>query len=125
MNKSHVLQRIFTKKITILALSAILIYVMVAIIGSILEYRSYQEKLSQHRANIDQLSQDNLQLNDLLSFLNTDDAVDAYARTRLGLQNEGERAFIITEGSLEATRVNDLTVPLESGAHKWLRYYFD
>jgi cell division protein FtsB len=125
MEQKHPLQKIFTKRVTILILFAILIYISFAIVSNIFEYREYQQKLAKHNAEIDQLTRDNLQLTELMNFLNTDAAVDAYARTRLGLQAEGEKAFIITEEGIETTtRVDDLAVTIEPTTRKWYRYFF-
>jgi len=126
MNTIHPLKTIFTKKLTIILLFVILVYIVVSIGGDILKYRSYQQDLALHKKNIDQLSQDNLQLSELLTFLNTDEAVDSYARTRLGLQQEGERAFIITEDGAGTTiRVDSIIEPEESNSIRWKRYFFD
>ena len=108
-----------------LVMAGLLIFIVAAIVGNVLEYNTYQKELATHNATIDQLSQDNLQLSDLLTYLNSNEAVYTYARTRLGLRGEGERAFIITEDTIETTaRVDDIESHTEKNAHKWYRYYF-
>lgn len=125
MSATHPLKKILSKRVTTIVLILALFYVIAGIGHNVLKYRNYQKSFAEHKADIDQLTQDNLQLSELLTFLDTDEAVDAYARTRLGLQQEGERAFIITENGLEATvRVDDLAQPREPNMHKWLRYFF-
>ena len=114
-----------SQRMPMLVFIAVLFYVAISIVGNIREYQKYQQELATHKANIDQLTEDNLQLSELLTFLNTDDAVDAYARTRLGLQQQGERAFIITQEGIQNTkRVDDLPIVEEPNTQKWFRYFF-
>ena len=125
MAQKHPLEKFFTSRISIMVLVGFLIFIVIAIGGNIFEYRSYQKELAKHRETIDQLSQDNLQLSDLLTYLNSEEAVDTYARTRLGFKQVGERAFIITEDTVETTsRVDGIELDTEKNIHKWYRYYF-
>lgn len=125
MEKSHPLEKFFKSRVTLLVSFGLLVFILISIISNVVEYRAYQKELAEHRATIDQLSQDNLQLSDLLSYLNSEEAVDAYARTRLGLQQDGERAYIITEDTIATTaRVDGLQQDKEKNINKWYRYYF-
>ena len=125
MAQEHPLENIFSKRATLAVLLLMLLYIVIAIGGNIVEYRTYQKELATHNATIDQLSQDNLQLSDLLTYLKSDEAVDSYARTQLGYKKEGERAFIITQESIETTaRVDDIQQEEEKNAFRWYRYYF-
>ncbi|MCE9585965.1 septum formation initiator family protein [Candidatus Uhrbacteria bacterium] len=98
-------------------------------------YREWQvdQEIHQMQAQIEQYEGRKLSLVELLARLDSDEALDKEARTRLGLRKPGERVIILQGGDgLQASWQDDVQTPvvnvavadLRSNPRRWLDYFF-
>lgn len=85
------------------------------------------------QAQIEQYEGRKLSLVELLARLDSDEALDKEARTRLGLRKPGERVIILQGGDgMQASWQDDVQAPLanlvgpdvRSNPRRWLDYFF-
>jgi len=98
-------------------------------------YREWQvdQEIHQMQAQIEQYEGRKLSLVELLARLDSDEALDKEARTRLGLRKPGERVIILQGGDgLQASWQDDVqtavakvaAADLRSNPRRWLDYFF-
>jgi cell division protein FtsB len=98
-------------------------------------YREWQvdQEIHQMQAQIEQYEGRKLSLVELLARLDSDEALDKEARTRLGLRKPGERVIILQgsdgmqaswQDDVQTSAVNLPAPDLRSNPRRWLDYFF-
>lgn len=98
-------------------------------------YREWQvdQEIHQMQAQIEQYEGRKLSLVELLARLDSDEALDKEARTRLGLRKPGERVIILQGGDgmqaswqddVQTSVANVAAADLRSNPRRWLDYFF-
>jgi cell division protein FtsB len=98
-------------------------------------YREWQvdQEIHQMQAQIEQYEGRKLSLVELLARLDSDEALDKEARTRLGLRKPGERVIILQGGDgmqaswqddVQTSAANLAAPDLRSNPRRWLDYFF-
>ena len=109
-------------KITLVFLLSIVIFFSLSLVQRYRNFSEYQDELRKIEGDIDQLKEEKVKLEDLLSLLSTDAATEEQARLKLGWIREGERAFIVSgDGSANGTFEEDM---MESNLKLWFKYFF-
>lgn len=97
-------------------------------------YREWKvdQEISNMQAQVEALEGKKLKLTDLIQRLNSSDAIDEEARTRLGLRKPGERVIILRgadgetnswQDSLDFHNTSTQSVS-RSNPQKWVSYFF-
>ena len=98
-------------------------------------YRGWQvdQEIKQMQGQIEQYEGRKLSLVELLTRLDSKEALDKEARTRLGLRKPGERVIILQgsdgmqaswQDEVQIQPVNHAAPDLRSNAKRWLDYFF-
>lgn len=98
-------------------------------------YREYQvdQEIRQMQGQIEQYEGRKLSLVELLTRLDSKEALDKEARTRLGLRKPGERVIILQgsdgmqaswQDEVQTQVVNETAPDLRSNPKRWLDYFF-
>ncbi len=89
-------------------------------------YRKYQitQEIQQQRQSIQQLSRENQDLEDLVSYLQTDNYRERVARERLGLQRDGELVVVVPEEDAVLVPEEDPLLLERTNPERWWRYFF-
>jgi hypothetical protein len=98
-------------------------------------YREWQidQEIRQMQAQIEQFEGRKLSLVELLARLDSEEALDKEARTRLGLRKPGERVIILQgsdgmqaswQDEVQTVPVNHAAPDTRSNARRWLDYFF-
>ena len=98
-------------------------------------YREWQvdQEIKQMQGQIEQYEGRKLSLVELLTRLDSKEALDKEARTRLGLRKPGERVIILQgsdgmqaswQDEVQIQPVNHAAPDLRSNAKRWLDYFF-
>ncbi len=98
-------------------------------------YREWQvdQEIRQMQAQIEQYEGHKLSLVELLTRLDSNEALDKEARMRLGLRKPGERVIILQgadgmqaswQDDLQTEHVNQQAPDMRSNARRWLDYFF-
>jgi len=111
---------------TILILGA-LVLISVPAIRNYTQERAINLEINEARAEIDRYASKNKELNDVIGYLESDQAVEEKARLNLGLKKQGEKVVVIvdrpqvSENSLAQANSSQSEL---SNPHKWLNYFF-
>ncbi len=98
-------------------------------------YREYQvdQEIRQMQGQIEQYEGRKLSLVELLTRLDSQEALDKEARTRLGLRKPGERVIILQgsngvqatwQDEVQAQPVNQIVLDMRSNPKRWFDYFF-
>ncbi|MFH1565208.1 MAG: septum formation initiator family protein [bacterium] len=125
-------QRIFYSQIIIFAGVFFIIIFSIGTSKRIARKNQINKETEQLQAEIDRLLSNGKELNELLSYLNSNDFLEEEARTKLGLKKDGEQIVIINNNrSKDAETANNLSKiyhPAEpcqkSNQEKWRDYFF-
>lgn len=121
--QKRTLGMLLKSKITLFILLLLTATFMISFIGRYRAFKDYKEKLTQIENNIDRLSAEKVQLQDLLSLLSSDVATEEQARLKLGWIKEGERAFIVSGNGRDEE--NSAKEDKESNPKLWFKYFFN
>ena len=108
-----------------------LVVILYGLGKSIVTNYQVNKEIARLQNEINKLDDQNIEMTQLLEYIQTDDFVAREARMKLGLKKQGEHLVIVqeTEGDLEASRVltenitNDReTINEESNIKKWINF---
>lgn len=121
-------QRILYSQIIIFAGVFFIILFSIGISKRIARRHQINKETQQLQDEIDRLSANGKELNELLAYLNSDDFLEEEARNKLGLKKDGEQIVIINNKSEDIKTNRDLSKsPAESrqksNAEKWRDYF--
>ena len=106
----------------------VLLFVTVKLVRSWQKAQGINQEISALEQEIINLENDNLQLSELIKYLNSTAYIEEKARTDLGLKKAGEKTIIIPEPkttiSPEASSADDAEAKQTSNLIKWWRYLF-
>ncbi|MAF14203.1 MAG: hypothetical protein CMI53_04935 [Parcubacteria group bacterium] len=121
-------------KVKLLLALAVIILVIVAINLSreISKGRQINKEITNLEKNIDDISQSNEELKQLIEYFNSNAYIEEKARTDLGLKKEGEQVVVVSD-LVEDDILNDSSPDskppkvemTESNLKKWWKYFFE
>lgn len=89
-------------------------------------YRKYQitNEIRDQRQAIAVLEDSNQELEDYVSYLQTDNYRERVARERLGLQREGEQVVVVPEQVSQEPVLDSGDAEVSTNPKRWWRYFF-
>lgn len=121
-------QRIFYSQLLIFIGIFFIILFSVGISKRVARKHQIDREIKQLQSEVDKLSSNGKDLNELLSYLNSDDFLEEEARTKLGLKKEGEQVVIIHNKPKEFqtdNKPNEIMPQKKNNPQKWYNYFFD
>ncbi|OGY44106.1 MAG: hypothetical protein A3J62_03825 [Candidatus Buchananbacteria bacterium RIFCSPHIGHO2_02_FULL_38_8] len=125
------IRKILSSKLTLLLGIIILGLIAVSFIKSWNRSREVNQEVKGLEQKIQTLQKDNLELSELIKYLNSTAYIEEKARTDLGLKKEGEKTVIIPELNIDNLNSNlDSKNQLEQKSDlipnpkKWWHYFF-
>ncbi|MDA3802391.1 MAG: septum formation initiator family protein [Patescibacteria group bacterium] len=126
-NDNNLFTRLFSnQKIVALLILAVIILLLFPLAKSYSQRKIIEKEISQLQEEIDKYEQDNEELKEFLSYIDSNQAVEKQARTSLNLKKTGEGVIVIEEPGYEEEKemVEKLRQSQEGNFKKWLRYFF-
>lgn len=130
MKKEKLMRRFFVSKIFLVIGVVVLGLLSLTVGKKVLEEREIKKEIKSAQDEITRLEAKNSELNDFLSYLNTDDFLEEEAREKFNLQKSGESVMVVP-GSGGAPEENQ-EVTVAGGARteqknpaKWWNYFFN
>ena len=111
------------------ALLVLLFFVTYKLSHQVYRQNKVNEEVDALQAEIDQLDQENQDLNELISYLQTDDFKEKEAKDKLNLIKEGEKLILVKEHELqtETSRENikkETEIIVHHANYYWWWHYF-
>jgi len=119
--------RILSNKTVIVIGLIILVFLSIALGKELLRRYEISSEIEQLETEIADLEQRNLDLDDMIDYFDTNSFVEKEARTKLGLQKEGETMVVLpdNESSKEAVDIAKAeTEKAQTNPQRWWNYFF-
>ncbi|MBU0598097.1 septum formation initiator family protein [Patescibacteria group bacterium] len=132
-NKHSFLNRLLRSKLAIVFEIVILIALSTALAKEIIHKYQISSEINGLQEEVAKLEQNNLELNDLISYFESDTYKEEQARLQLGLQKPDEKVIAVLGDSTElaqaeadqAVAVAANTNDTRDNPQKWWDYYFN
>jgi len=124
------IRRIFRSKLLLSVEVLVLILMSVALGREVLLRYTIEREIAQLKAEFQELEQKNINLDQLISYFQSETFQEEEARTKLGLQKEGESVVILPQQTSEevilSSNNGDLrsTTEAKRNPTKWWQYFF-
>jgi len=125
------IQKKLSSKLILISGIIVLIFIAVNFSKNWTRDNEVKEEIKGLKQKIQTLQKDNLELSELIEYLNSTAYLEEKARTDLGLKKEGEKTLIIPDSEINEKYLNSITtteVGHESGPvsnpRKWWIYFF-
>lgn len=124
-------RKLLNSKILVTFEVIILILIAVAFGKEIIRNYQVKSQIKSLETEINSLQKENLKIADLIQYFKTDTFKEEQAKSRLGMQKEGEKVIALPsekEEVLEPSSVGNYTNntnKLVSNPQKWWNYFFD
>lgn len=112
--------------LTVLILAA-LVLISIPAVKNYAQERSVDLEINEAKAEIERYGTQNKELGQVISYLESDQAIEEKARLNLGLKKQGEKVAVISD----RPQVNEESLGGDQAAneklsnpHKWLNYFF-
>ncbi|MCF7820007.1 MAG: septum formation initiator family protein [Candidatus Pacebacteria bacterium] len=126
-NEPNILQRIFSNSIFWLFLGIVaLVLIAIPLYGNWQQKKVIDIEIDEIKAEIAKYESSNKELDEMIKYLNSEESLEAKARTNLGLKKPGEQVVVIkTEDSIIGPKVKNQENNNEevSNPGRWLRYF--
>lgn len=123
------MKKILKSKLFLVIGVVILIFASINFVRSWKQNRVINQEINDLEQEIYSLEKNNLQLSELIKYLNSTAYIEERARTALGLKKEGEKTIIIPDLQINATSEfsfasADKKAKTISNPKKWWQYFF-
>ena len=125
--KSHKKSKWLESGLVLVVLSLVLLFFAVNYLRNWNKSREINKEISNLNQEVKKLEGDNLQLTELIKYLNSTAFLEEKARTDLGLKKEGEKTIILSNFGQNATssdQTSNNQQGQDSNFRKWWRYFF-
>ena len=130
-NKSKsLLKRILSSKILVISEIIIVVFISLALGKEIVRRHQVQNEINSLKKEIAQLEAKNLELTELTKYFASQSFKEEQARTKLGMQKEGESVVVVPEGQGQANsqfnfdEEGNVNIKKLSNPQKWWDYFF-
>jgi cell division protein FtsB len=118
------LQKILKSRITTFALGLMLVLVVVGATQVLIRKYEVDRQIAGLQKKADEINKKNLELSELVKYLNTPEYKEREAREKLNLKKEGELVVALPK-QLGESLEQDNQPPLPSNPSKWFDYLFN
>lgn len=123
-------RKLLNSKILVTFEVIILILIAVAFGKEIIRNYQIKSQIKSLETEINSLQKENLKIADLIQYFKTETFKEEQAKSRLGMQKEGEKVIALpkTEETIQPSEENNYTNntnKLVSNPQKWWNYFFD
>ena len=124
-NENFITRLFSNQKFIALMILAVIFLLFFPLAKSYSQRKAIEKEISQLQSEIDKYQQDNEELNELLSYIDSNQAVEKQARTSLNLKKSGEGVIVIEDLSVEEkNKLDKQKESKSSNFKKWLEYFF-
>jgi cell division protein FtsB len=119
--------RIFSSKIFFIIFFIIVIYLSVSVYREIKQRVEVKKEISNLKMEIENLSNENNKLDDLIEYFETEEYIEATSREKLGYKKPGEKIIVFTEED----KISNSNSIVENNSEKipnvrlWWNYFFN
>jgi len=129
MKKDKFFKRFLSSKIFFILGIVIFGFLLVALLNKFFESREIDQEIKESEQEIARLETKNLELKELLNYLDTDAFLEQEARLKFNMQKPGESVMVVSGGSGDDQNKKDLAVltaedKFRSNPAKWWDYFF-
>jgi len=104
----------------------VLVLIVVPYYNNNRKRQDLEKEINSMKENISRYENSNSELEELLSYLSSDQAIEEKARLNFGLQKQGEQVIIVQKQNSSSQQVlENESVEELSNPKKWLNYFFN
>jgi len=120
--------KVFSSKIFFIIFLIIVIYLSINVYQEIRQRLEIKKEITDLKREIDNLTNENNQLSDLVEYFETEEYIESVSREKLGYKKPGEKIIVVTEGD-SVGEGHILGEPLsadqkDSNIKLWWNYFF-
>jgi cell division protein FtsB len=126
-SNNNLFTRLFSnQKVVALLILAVIILFLFPLAKSYSQRKVIEKEITQLQEEINKYEQDNEELKEFLSYIDSNQAVEKQARTSLNLKKSGEGVIVIEEPSEEEKKemIEQEKMKQQGNFKKWLKYFF-
>ncbi len=129
MKKDKFFKRFLSSKIFFILGIVVFGFLLFALLNKFFESREIDQEIKESEQEIARLETKNLELKELLNYLDTDAFLEQEARLKFNMQKPGESVMVVSGGSGDDQNKKDLAVltaedKFRSNPAKWWDYFF-
>lgn len=118
--------RIFSSKIFFLFVLVFSIYLATNLYRDLQKRQRVKQEIQNLKNQINEVDKQNNDLKNLISYFETDEYTESFAREKLGFKKPGEKIIILPkqENTLDKTNNNDEKSKIYNNMKSWWDYFF-